>query len=221
MVSIECLHCSRVSRITVHWSVSGSHRLSNPTFRECRSTQYLDYEKLKGELKRAKASAVHRDEVLKRMPPLAAAEVAQELKNREAGLSSVLEARDACKVPVASSNGSIENTPLLGGGLKRTNSWAGLYSSNLNNTVFKVTSYLGLADDRELFIKAYIDANDKLDAFVRTYEQEVGAPFSCCAANKQIPFPLTELLTSFISAANDIFPLPGEEGARFLRREDG
>ena len=168
--------------------------LLTPRFGECRSTQYLDYEKLKGELKRAKASADHRDEVLKRMPPIAAAEVKQELKDREAGLSSCLEARNNCKIPVASSDGSdgsIENTPLLGGGLKRTNSWATLYSSNLNNTVFKVTSYLGLADDRELFIKAYTDANDKLDAFVRTYEQEVCAPFFCCANDTRISFPFT------------------------------
>lgn len=102
----------------------------------------------------------------------------QEMKDREAGSSSGLEARSTYETPVASSDGSNEITPLLGGQLKRTNSWSNL-SSNLNHTVFKVTSYLGLADDRELFRKACDDADDKLGIFVRTYEQEVGAPYLC------------------------------------------
>ncbi|KAL3823186.1 hypothetical protein ACHAXA_010070 [Cyclostephanos tholiformis] len=171
------------------------------------SSQYLDYERLKGELKRAKASAAHRDEVFERLPPAAAAEVAQELKDREAASSSCLESRNSSKAPVASSYGSIENAPLLGGGLKRTNSWAALYNSNLNHTVFKVTSYLGLADDRALFLRAYDDANDKLDAFVRTYEQEVGAPLLCFAAViNALHFPLAEFSTLLYSAADTSTP---------------
>ncbi|KAL3767430.1 hypothetical protein ACHAW5_004823 [Stephanodiscus triporus] len=136
------------------------------------SSQYIDYEKLKAELKYAKASATHRDDVLKRMPRAVAEEMAREMKDREAGYSSGLETRSRCETPVASVDGSYEITPLLGGQLKRTNSWSNL-SSNLNHTVFKVTSYLGLADDRELFRKACDDADDKLGIFVRTYEQEV------------------------------------------------
>lgn len=141
--------------------------------RWCRSSQYLDYEKLKGELKRAKASAEKRNELLKRMPPAVAAEVDQELKNREAGSSLGLDTSYAYDAPIASSDGSFEITPLLR--LKRSNS----LSSNLSNQVLKVTSYLGLADNREYFLKKCVDADDKLGVFLRTYEQEVGAPVLC------------------------------------------
>lgn len=121
------------------------------------SEQYIDYEKLKEVLKRAKASATYRDEILNRMPPGLAAEVAQELKDRETGSESNLQERNALyEVPISSS-ASVEATPLLG-------VWS---------PVFKVSSYLGLADDRALFLKAYDDADEKLNAFVRSYEQEV------------------------------------------------
>lgn len=135
------------------------------------SSQYLDYEKLKGELKRAKASAEKRDELLKRMPPAVAAEVDQELKDREAGSSLGLDASYAYDVPIASSDGSYEITPLLR--LKRSDSLSSSLSNHLNHGVLKVTSYLGLADNREYFLKKCDDSDDKLGVFLRTYEREV------------------------------------------------
>lgn len=142
-----------------------------------RSSQYLDYEKLKGELKRAKASAEKRDELLKRMPPAVAAEVDQELKDREVGSSLGLDASYAYDVPIASSDGSYEITPLLR--LKRSDSLSSSLSNHLNHGVLKVTSYLGLADNREYFLKKCDDSDDKLGVFLRTYEREVGAPVLC------------------------------------------
>lgn len=62
-----------------------------------------------------------------------------------------------------------DSTPLLGDPVNRINSWG----SNLNTTVFKVTSYLGLAGDRALLLQAYDDSDDKLNLFKQTYEQEV------------------------------------------------
>ena len=113
------------------------------------------------------------------MPPPVAAEVEHELERREAGFSLGLDARYAYDVPIASSDGSYEITPLLGGGLKRSNSLSNILSNHLNHGVLKVTSYLGLADDRELFLKKCDDADDKLGVFVRTYEREVGATVLC------------------------------------------
>lgn len=54
--------------------------------------------------------------------------------------------------------------------MRRMNSWG-------SQTVFKVTSYLGLADDRNLLLQAYDDADAKLDLFKHTYQEEVR---QCC-----------------------------------------
>ncbi len=113
------------------------------------------------------------------MPPAVAAEVGQELNDREAESSLGIDARYACDVPIALSDGSYEITPLLGGRLKRTNSLSSSLHSHLNHGMLQVTSFLGLADDRELFLKKCDDADDKLGVFVRTYEREVGAPVLC------------------------------------------
>ena len=57
-------------------------------------------------------------------------------------------------------------TPLLSGAMKRKNSWG--------NLGLKVTSYLGLADDRALLLQSYDDADAKLNLFKDTYNEEVG-----------------------------------------------
>jgi len=173
------------------------------------STQYIDYEKLKAVLKRAKASAANRDDLIKRMPSGAAAEVIQERKDRLAmggKLASQnnlpptdykgpvspakkntdvyykpklahhpLEVTDkhsssSLLVPYAAT----DTTPLLNDPNKRMNrDRGGSWGTNINQTMFKVTSYFGLADDRILLNQAYDDADEKLDLFKETYEQEV------------------------------------------------
>lgn len=52
--------------------------------------------------------------------------------------------------------------------MKRQNSWG-----SFGHTVFKVTSYLGLADDKQIFYKALEDLDEKLDMFRAAYDEEV------------------------------------------------
>mmetsp|Transcript_16374 Transcript_16374/g.29704 ORF Transcript_16374/g.29704 Transcript_16374/m.29704 type:complete len:872 (-) Transcript_16374:91-2706(-) len=167
------------------------------------SSQYIDYEKLKAVLKRAKASAEYRDGLLKRMPPGVVVEVVQERRSRSSSLAlsdNLVSKGDLPPTPTSKGKGMVkinkdykplsmghyplevtdkqmssssfpeatDATPLLGEPIKEVNSW-----SNLHHTVFKVTSYLGLADDRPLLLQAYGDADDKLNLFKQTYEQEV------------------------------------------------
>jgi len=169
--------------------------------------KYIDYEKLKAVLKRAKASAANRDDLIKRLPS-AAAEVTQERKDRLAmgcklanqpnlpppdykGLmiplkedsderkplnSEVdypLDKRDSSSSLPVLKNDATDTTPLLSDPNKRMVRVGGSWGKNLNQTVFKVTSYFGLADDSILLNKAYDDADEKLDLFKEKYEQEV------------------------------------------------
>lgn len=163
-----------------------------------RSTQYIDYEKLKTILKRAKISAAHRDDLLKRMPAALAAEVSQERKDRST--TDLVSRGNIQGSPTAQSDSGRYNTetytmplkmgqhplevvsgrqsssslpssatdatPLLSGAMKRKNSWG--------NLGLKVTSYLGLADDRALLLQSYDDADAKLNLFKDTYNEEVG-----------------------------------------------
>jgi hypothetical protein len=55
-----------------------------------------------------------------------------------------------------------------GAAMKRQNSW-----TSFSNTVFKVTSYLGLADDKKIFYKALEEADDKMKLFGIVYNEEV------------------------------------------------
>ena len=50
--------------------------------------KYIDYEKLKAILKRAKAAVEYRDDIIKRMPAGAVAEVVQERNDRRATASA-------------------------------------------------------------------------------------------------------------------------------------
>ena len=162
-----------------------------------RSSQYIDYEKLKTILKRAKTSAAHRDDLLKRMPAALAAEVSQERKDRST--TDLVSTGNIQGSPTAQSDSGRYNTtetytmplkmgqyplevtsrqsssslpsatdatPLLSGAMKRKNSWG--------NLGLKVTSYLGLADDRALLLQSYDDADAKLNLFKDTYNEEVG-----------------------------------------------
>eukprot|EP00956_Cyclotella_meneghiniana_P005427 scaffold6818_cov93-Cyclotella_meneghiniana.AAC.4 len=52
--------------------------------------------------------------------------------------------------------------------MRRERSW-----SNISNTVFKVRSYVGLANDKEILRKNLQDADEKLEIFVKTYNGEV------------------------------------------------
>lgn len=129
------------------------------------------------------------------MPDGVAAEVVQERKDRLAAASAAHEQGAAntdegskfeplktgqhpLEVSERQSSSSLpavtaavtDTTPLLGSPMRRMNSWG-------SQTVFKVTSYLGLADDRNLLLQAYDDADAKLDLFKHTYQEEVR---QCC-----------------------------------------
>jgi hypothetical protein len=182
------------------------------------STKYLDYEKLKAILKRAKSGLEYRDELIARMPAAVLAEVSQERKSRAAGSASSLVsgvsggAGGGQRVewgplsmrgsPLRHSSSSLpatlsaaededdkqdkkdkapinDSTPLLpsknnNNTMTRENSFSSLsHLSNINKTVFKVTSYLGFASEKAMLLQAYDDADDKLALFQRTYNEEV------------------------------------------------
>eukprot|EP00984_Skeletonema_dohrnii_P001810 scaffold594_cov71-Skeletonema_dohrnii-CCMP3373.AAC.8 len=195
------------------------------------STKYIDYEKLKAILKRAKSGFEYRDELIARMPASVIAEVNQERKLRalessnslmsgrvsllsNSGRSAnqqkgggggdlspmemttaavpqtVVAIADAHKDEVPS---AAEDTPLLSDppdtssqpqqqrersdsflSFKRNDSFSNLsHLAKMNKTVFKVTSYLGLANEKAMLLQAYEDADDKLSLFQRTYNEEV------------------------------------------------
>ena len=198
-----------------------------------RSSQYIDYEKLKLVLKRAKASAEYRDEIMKRMPSGVVAEVLQERKDRMTSAAS--SARGEKKVeevattatrcspveesstassrssysPTTSNANPTVTTPLLSNPPKPT-SWG----SNINHTVFKVTSYLGFADDRILLLQAYDDADDKLQMFEQSYEQEVRAIYIIRFSLFIVHEKKTQQSSNY-----DTHHHSGLKGERVLRRE--
>ena len=67
--------------------------------------------------------------------------------------------------PSDGSTGSANSTNIA---MRRERSWG-----NLSNTVFKVRSYVGLANDKEILRKSLQDADEKLEIFVKTYNGEV------------------------------------------------
>ena len=155
-----------------------------------RSSQYIDYEKLKAIIKKAKVSATHRADILKRMPAATVAEVVHERRDRS---TSDLVSRGTIPSPTntgehstpmqmghhhpfelssaKNSSSSLpvatDSTPLLNSSplMKRTTSWG--------NLGLKVTSYLGLADDKALLMQAYDNADNALNLFRVSYDEEV------------------------------------------------
>ena len=160
-----------------------------------RSSQYIDYEKLKAILKKARISFTHRDDILKRMPAAMAAEVAHERRDRSTsdlvsrGTTSPTNTGDY-STPMqmghhhpfelssaknsSSSLPATDSTPLLNSspGINRTTSWGHLG--------LKVTSYLGLAGDKALLIQAYDNADNALNLFRVTYDEEVRCIIMYC-----------------------------------------
>mmetsp|Transcript_15878 Transcript_15878/g.33577 ORF Transcript_15878/g.33577 Transcript_15878/m.33577 type:complete len:856 (-) Transcript_15878:67-2634(-) len=162
------------------------------------SSQYIDYEKLKSVLKRAKASAESRDDIIKRMPPAAVAEVMRERKDRMAASSPGrqqpvsdessanhrgvdFKSREGVQpLEVTISKGSshslaTDSTPLLGDPIHKETSW-----SNLRRSVHGITSYLGLADDRSLLQVSCDDAENNLSLFKHMYNEEVNKVKNFC-----------------------------------------
>jgi len=190
------------------------------------SNNYIDYEKLKAVLKRAKSGIEYRDELLARMPASVIAEVAHERQLRASAsgnslMSGFSSSKGGAVVPfemmmtttkklssnslpqtvdvattttLAAAADASEDTPLLSNNnpaesknnttqrrdrsdsqltnsLKRSDSFSSL--SHLGNTFLKVTSYLGLANEKAMLLQAYDDADDKLTLFQRTYNEEV------------------------------------------------
>jgi hypothetical protein len=192
------------------------------------SNNYIDYEKLKAVLKRAKSGIEYRDELLARMPASVIAEVAHERQLRASAsgnslMSGFSSSKGGAVVPfemmmtttkklssnslpqtvdvattttLAAAADASEDTPLLSNNnpaesknnttqrrdrsdsqltnsLKRSDSFNSLSHLGLGNTFLKVTSYLGLANEKAMLLQAYEDADDKLTLFQRTYNEEV------------------------------------------------
>jgi hypothetical protein len=192
------------------------------------SNNYIDYEKLKAVLKRAKSGIEYRDELLARMPASVIAEVAHERQLRASAsgnslMSGFSSSKGGAVVPfemmmtttkklssnslpqtvdvattttLAAAADASEDTPLLSNNnpaesknnttqrrdrsdsqltnsLKRSDSFSSLSHLGLGNTFLKVTSYLGLANEKAMLLQAYEDADDKLTLFQRTYNEEV------------------------------------------------
>ncbi len=144
-------------------------------WRCCRSSHYIDYRKIRGLLNRAKASAELCDELIRRMPPDVVVEVARRQEDRLAGsplafvernsedLSTSLKTGDYSIGVINKDESDSVSTPLLRKNLSR----------HINQTIRHVTNYLGLADDREVLLEAYVVVDDQLRSFEQTYEKEV------------------------------------------------
>jgi hypothetical protein len=181
------------------------HRLEDNKVEQW-SDKYIDYEKLKAVLKKAKAAANNVDDLKKKLPRelvdecrkeyAASKAVQMQLKQQQIGDKASskqtnpinhfeLTSRSSSPLPSLGEVNATDSTPLLferrtsfgsnsdvsaGGGvpMKRQNSW-----SSLSHTVFKVTSYLGLANDKEVFYKSLENADEKFEQFIITYNEEV------------------------------------------------
>lgn len=164
------------------------------------SDKYLDYEKLKVILKKAQAAASNVGELKKKLPldlvvgcteEYAAKKAARKAVEAEIQLAIQQQSRpDGYKQNDFAAPGNLlsrpstplgaveetptDATPLLplvrrpSDGSTGSASW-----SNISNTVFKVRSYVGLANDKEILRKSLQDADEKLEIFVKTYNGEV------------------------------------------------
>jgi len=186
------------------------------------SNKYIDYEKLKSILKKAKAASNHVEELKKKLPQGVvegclrdfAVSKANEVKMQEQIAQQTQTTQQQQQQKQSSENGRNErnsahfeissrsssslspladaliptdSTPLLaerrpsfgsnsehsvtGGGqvgMRRQNSW-----SNFSHTMFRVTSYLGFADEKKVFWMSLEDASVKLNSFSMTYNGEV------------------------------------------------
>jgi len=109
------------------------------------------------------------------MPPDVVAEVARIRKDRLAGSSSAVGKKNSDDLSGSLTTGNFSmgvidevesdsvSTPLL-----KKNS-----STHINQTLRQVTSYLGLADDRDVLLEAYVVVDDQLRSFEQAYEKEV------------------------------------------------
>jgi hypothetical protein len=167
------------------------------------SDKYIDYEKLKAILKKAKVASNNVQDLKKKLPRDVVESCSMEYDARKAReeeerrlldqqLKQQSEHNNPSSHSALSSRTSSplttlgEDTPLLllerrpsfgsaqsdtasaGPAMKRQNSW-----SSLSHTVFKVTSYLGIADDKQIFYKALEEADEKINLFNTVYNEEV------------------------------------------------
>ncbi|KAL3772850.1 hypothetical protein ACHAWO_002680 [Cyclotella atomus] len=165
------------------------------------SDKYIDYEKLKAILKKAKVASNNVQDLKKKLPRDVVESCSMEYDARKvreeerrlldqqlklqhdennSGIHSALTSRASSPLTTLG-----EDAPLLlerkssfgsaqsdaasaGAAMKRQNSW-----TSFSNTVFKVTSYLGLADDKKILYKALEEAGDKMKLFGIVYNEEV------------------------------------------------
>ena len=161
--------------------------------------EYIDYEKLKAVLKRAKACAEYRDSIQNRASKQVVEAVLKERKRRlEGGETESTNSASPMgknpkgwvrkpdesqgpKPPPVEVTVSIHNTnateatPLMSVDslrnkpqFKRVDSWGSIHGA-----VRKVSSYLGLADEKAMLLQAYDDSDEKLRLFQRQYEIEL------------------------------------------------
>lgn len=135
-----------------------------------RSSQYIDYEKLKAILIRAKKSADIRQDIMKRMPSELVTSIMEERIHWSAGETAAgtattthvhrkLATIDSETELLDEEEEDYDSTPLL---LKTT-----------TPTNKPLLQYLGLANKSEILSNAYTDADTNLALFEQIYEQEL------------------------------------------------
>ena len=139
-----------------------------------RSSQYIDYEKLKALLTKAKKSADIREDIIKRMPSELVTSIMEERIHWSAGeiattatattpVHRKLATIDSEKELIDDEEDDSNNIPTDSTPLLKTNT----------PTNKPLLQYLGLANKREVLLNAYNDADTTLAVFEQTYEQEL------------------------------------------------
>jgi hypothetical protein len=201
--------------------MSNPHRLEDNKVEQW-SDKYIDYEKLKSILKKAKAASNHVEELKKKLPQGVVEgcvrdfafskanevqiqqQIAQQTQTtqqqQKQSSANGRNERNSAHFEISSRSSSslsplsdalipTDSTPLLaerrpsfgsnseysaaGGAqvaMRRQNSW-----SNFSHTMFRVTSYLGFADEKKVFWMSLEDASVKLTSFSMTYNGEVSS----------------------------------------------
>lgn len=171
------------------------------------ANEYIDYEKLKAVLKRAKACAEYRDSIQSRASKQVVEAVLKERKWRlesaetespkspkrdsplgknPKGWVRKTDENHGPKPPSLevtlrdNSNATnatevTEATPLMSADCPRSKTQLGRVDSwgSIHGAVRKVSSYLGLADEKSLLLQAYDDSDEKLKLFQKQYEKEL------------------------------------------------
>lgn len=137
-----------------------------------RSSQYIDYEKLKALLTKAKKSADVREDVLKRVPSELVTGIMEERIHWSAGTIETSKTTSAA-TPVHRKLATIDSEKELID--EEEDEYTPDDSTPLlkTNTKSPLLQYLGLANKREVLLNAYTDADTNLAIFEQMYEHEL------------------------------------------------